>query len=122
VGADDDFGLTKSTGGLFSESEQNAAVALPLEIAADADEAKTCLLRADQIDAHRTHDIAVVYQHMRKMIGRKFVRVASVIGLARQQGSEDRVPANGVIGGPFSRRSHGPEGIALDAGDQLRVS
>jgi hypothetical protein len=122
VGIDDDLGLTESTGRLFGESEQNAAVALPLEIATDADEAKTCRLLADQIDAHRTHDIAVVYQHMGKMVRREFVRVALVIGLGRQQGSEDRIPANGVIGGPFSRRSHGPESIAFDAGDHLRVS
>jgi hypothetical protein len=27
-----------------------------------------------------------------------------------------------VIGGPFSRRSHGPESIALDTGDHSRVS
>ena len=122
MGIDDDLGLTESTGRLFGESEQNAAVALPLEIAADADEAKTCRLLADQIDAHRTDDLAVVYQHVGKMPRREFVRVALVIGLARQQGSEDRVPANGAIGGPFARRSHGPEVIALDGDDHLQMS
>ena len=122
MGVDHDLGLTESAGRLFGESEQSAAVALPLEIAADADEAKTCRLLADQIDAHRTDDLAVVYQHVGKMPRREFVRVALVIGLGRHQGSEDHIPANGVIGGPFSRRSHGPESIALDTGDHSRVS
>ena len=69
-----------------------------------------------------TDDLAVVYQHVGKMPRRECVRVALVIGLARQQGSEDRVPANGAIGGPFARRSHGPEVIALDGDDHLQMS
>src|SRR6266516_3196999 len=122
VGVDHDLGLTESTGRLFGESEQSAAVALPLEIAADADEAKTCRLLADQVDAHRTADLAVVYQHVGTMPRRELLCVVLVLGQARQQGSEDRVPANGVIGGPFARRSYGPEIIALDGDDDLQVS
>src|SRR5262245_33627007 len=124
VGVDHNLGLTEGTGRLFGESEQSAAMASPLEIAADADEAKTCLLLADQIDAHahRTDDLAVVDQQMGKVPRREFGRVARVIGLVRQQGSEDRIAANGVIGAPFARRSHGPEMIALDSGGHLRVS
>jgi len=37
---------------LFGKSEQNAAVALPLNIAPDADEAKACLVLPDDVDAH----------------------------------------------------------------------
>ena len=88
MGVDHNLGLTESTGRLFGESEQSAAVASPLEIAADADEAKPCLLLADQIDAHRTDDLAVADQHMGKMPRREFGRVAFVIGLVRQKAAK----------------------------------
>jgi len=78
-------------------------VALALEIAADGDEAKTCLGGADEVDAHRAYDLAVADEHVRKMAALEFIRVVLVIGLARQQSGEDRVPANGVIGLPFVR-------------------
>src|SRR4029450_13207581 len=83
VGIDDDLGLAESTGRLFGESEQNAAVALPLEIAADADEAKTCRLLADRIDGPRTQELGVVGRARGRMVWREFVRAALVIGLGR---------------------------------------
>src|SRR5262245_23856623 len=75
MGVDDDLGLTESSGGLFRQSEQNAAVTLPLEITADTDEAKSCYLLVDQVDAYRADDLAVVNQHMGKMPRREFARV-----------------------------------------------
>src|SRR5262249_44320487 len=50
---------------------------------------------------------------MRKMVGRKLVRIVFVIRLVGQQGPEDRVPSDGVISGPFSRGTHGLQTIAL---------
>src|SRR5262245_51535661 len=77
MGVDNDLGLTESAGGLFGEFEQNAAMALPLEITADTDEAKSCHLLVDQVDAHRADDLGVVHQG--KMPRREFVRVTLVI-------------------------------------------
>ena len=88
---------------MFREPEQNAAVALALEVAANGDEAKACLGVADEVDAHRAYDLAVADEHVGKMAALEFIRGVVVIGLARQQGGEDRVPANGVIGRPFAR-------------------
>src|SRR5499433_4476396 len=64
VGVDDDLGPAKGARGLFRELEQNAAVALALKIAADGDEAKTCLGVADEVDAHRAYDLAVADEHV----------------------------------------------------------
>src|SRR5262245_31972525 len=63
MGVDDDLGPAKGARGLFRELEQNAAVALALKIAADGDEAKTCLGVADEVDAHRAYDLAVADEH-----------------------------------------------------------
>ena len=99
---------------MFREAQQNAAVALALEIAADGDEAKACLGVADEVDAHRPYDLAVADEHMRKMAALEFIRVVLVIGLARQQCGEDRIPANSVIGAPLQRRLHRPQRITLE--------
>jgi len=99
---------------LFREPEQNAAVALALEIAADGDEAKACLGVADEVDAHRAYDLAVADEHVGTMAALEFIRVVLVIGLARQQSGEDRVPANGVIGAPLLRRSRRPQRVTLE--------
>src|SRR5215813_2115538 len=114
VGVDDDLGPAEGARGLFREAQQNAAVALALEIAADGDEAKACLGVADEVDAHRSYDLAVADEHMRKMAALEFIRVVLVIGLARQQCAEDRVPANGVIGAPLQRRLYRPQRITLE--------
>jgi hypothetical protein len=63
----------------------------------DGDEAKACLGLADEVNAHRAYDLAVADEHVRKMAMLEFVRVVPVIGLARQQSAEGRVPANGMI-------------------------
>src|SRR5262249_36494791 len=108
------FGSAASEVGGFGDPEQNSAVALPLQIAADCDEAKACLGLADEIDAHRAYDLAVADEHVRKMAMLEFVRVVLVIGLVRQQSAEDRIPANGMIGAPFLRLSRRPQCVMLD--------
>src|SRR5262249_194832 len=75
VGIDDALGPAEAARGVFGEPEQNAGVALPLQIAADGDEAKACLGLADEIDAHRAYDLAVADEHVRKMAMLEFVRV-----------------------------------------------
>ena len=67
VGIDDDLGPAELARGVFGEPEQNAAVALALQIAADGDEPKACLGLADEVDTHRAYDLAVADEHMRKM-------------------------------------------------------
>src|SRR5215472_6127232 len=67
VGIDDDLGPAEAARGVFGEPEQDAAVALPLQIAMDGDEAKACLGLADEVDAHRAYDLAVADEHVRKM-------------------------------------------------------
>ena len=114
VGIDDDLGPAEAARGLFREPEQNAAVALPLQIAADGDEAKACLGLADEVDAHPAYDLAVADEHVRKMAMLEFVRVVLVIGLARQQSAEDRIPANGMIGAPLLRQSRRPQRVTLE--------
>src|SRR5262245_26236148 len=114
VGVDDDLGPAESARGLFRELQQNAAVALPLEIAADGDEAKARLVVADKVDAHRSYDLAVAEEHVRKMAVLEFIRVVLVISLTRQQSGEDRVPANGVIGAPLPRRLYRPQRITCE--------
>jgi hypothetical protein len=114
VGIDDDLGPAEAARGLFREPEQNAAVALPLQIAADGDEAKACLGLADEVDAHRAYDLAVADEHVRKVAMLEFVRVVLLIGLARQQSAEDRVPANGMIGAPLLRQSRRPQRVTLE--------
>src|SRR5262249_60075687 len=94
--------------------KQNAAVALPLQIAADRDETKACLGLADEVDAHRAYDLIVADEHVRKMTMLEFVRVALVIGLTRQQSAEDRIPANGMINAPLIRRSHRPQRVTFE--------
>jgi hypothetical protein len=111
---DDYLGSAESTRGFFRKSEQDATVASPLEIAPDGDKAETSLFLADKVDAHRSHDFVVAQEHVRTVIRREFARILLAIGLARQQGGENRVTADGVIGGPFPWRSRGPEGIALE--------
>src|SRR5262249_18316747 len=108
------FGSAASEVGVFGEPEQNAGVALPLQIAADGDEAKACLGLADEIDAHRAYDLAVADEHVRKMAMLEFVRVVLVIGLVRQQSAEDRIPANGMIGAPFLRLWRRPQCVMLE--------
>src|SRR5262249_45443646 len=93
---------------------QNAAVALPLEIAADGDEAKARLDGADEVDAHRSYDLAVAEEHVRKMAGLELIRGVLVVGLTRQQSGEDRGPANGVIGAPLLRRLYRPQRIRCE--------
>jgi len=110
----DDLGSAESMRGFFRKSEQDSAVASPLEIAPDGDEAETGLLLADKVDAHHAYDFIVAQKYVRTVIRHEFVRILFVIGLARQQGGENRVAADGVIGGPFLRRPRGPEGIALE--------
>jgi hypothetical protein len=61
--------------GVFRNPEQDAAVALPLEIAPDADQAKACPALANEIDAHYAHDFAVAQQHVWKVAGRDLVAV-----------------------------------------------
>src|SRR5262249_8585703 len=97
VGVDDDFDPAEGARGWFCEPEQNVAVALALEVAADGDEAKTCLGGADEVDAHRAYDLAVADEHVRKMAALEFIRVVLVIGFARQQGGEEAVPAAWVV-------------------------
>src|SRR5262249_24206109 len=55
----------------------------------------------------------VADEHVRKMAMLEFVRVVLVIGLARQQSAEDRIPANGGIGAPFLRQSRRPQRATL---------
>jgi|AmaraimetFIIA100_FD_contig_123_32919_length_4414_multi_5_in_0_out_0_2 hypothetical protein len=114
MGVDDYLGSAESTRGFFRKPEQDAAVASPLEIAPDGDEAETGLFLADKVDAHHAYDFVVAQEYVRTVIRREFVRILLVIRLARQQGSENRIAADGVICGPFPRRSRGPEGIALE--------
>src|SRR5215510_14891202 len=52
VGVDDDLGPAEGARGVFRELEQNAAVAVPLEVSADDDEAKPCLDVAAEVHAH----------------------------------------------------------------------
>ena len=78
-------------------------MALALEIRRMAMRRRPACVRVDEVDAHRAYDLAVADEHVRKMAGLEFVRVVLVIGLARQQSGEDRVPANGVIGLPLAR-------------------
>src|SRR5262245_10209305 len=52
VGVDENVRHAANARGLFRKSEQNAAVALPLNIATDADETKACLVLPDDVDAH----------------------------------------------------------------------
>src|SRR5262249_23538039 len=113
-GIDDDLGPAEAARGVFREPEQDAAVALPLQIAADGDEAKACLGLADEVDAHRAYDLAVADEHVRKMAMLGFVRVVLVIDLARQQSAEDRIPANGMIGAPFRWQSRRPQRVTLE--------
>jgi len=120
VGVDDDLGPAEGARGLFREPEQNAAVALPLEVAADGDEAKACLDVADEVDAHGAYDLAVAHEHVRKMAALEFIWVVLVVGVARQQRGEDRVPADGMIGRPFARWSHGLKSITREV--HLRLS
>src|SRR4029077_14757416 len=100
-GINDDLGPSEAARGVFRESEQNAAVTLPLQIAADRDEPKACLGLADEVDAHRAGDLTVADERVRKMAILEFVRVALVIGLARQQSAEDRIAPNGMINAPL---------------------
>ena len=88
-------------------------MALPLDIRPDADETKACRPLVNEIDPHCAQDLAVAQQQMRKMTGRELVRVVFVISVVRQQGGKDRAAPDGMIRGPFSRRSHGPQTIAL---------
>src|SRR6516165_3696247 len=67
VGIDNDLGPAEGARGAFRELEQNAAVALPLQIAADRDEPKACLGLADEVDAHRSYDLTVADEHVRKV-------------------------------------------------------
>jgi len=78
-------------------------MALPLDVGPDADETKARRALANEIDPHCAQDFAVAQQQVRKMVGRKLVRIAFVISLIRQQGGEDRVAPDGVVSGPFSR-------------------
>ena len=83
-------------------------------IAADRDEPKACLGLADEIDAHRAYDFTIADERVRKMAMLEFVRVVLVIGLARQQRAEDRIPVNGMINAPLLRRSHRPQRVMLE--------
>src|SRR5262249_56340674 len=67
VGVDDDLGPAEGARGLFREPEQNGAVALPLEIAADGDEAKASSGLANNVDPPRPYDLAVADEHVRKV-------------------------------------------------------
>jgi len=113
VCVDDDLGSAESTRGFFRKFEQGATMALPLDIRPDADETKACRSLVNEIDPHCAQDLAVAQQQMRKMTGRELVRVVFVISVVRQQGGKDRAAPDGMIRGPFSRRSHGPQTIAL---------
>jgi hypothetical protein len=75
LGIDDDLGAAAKARGVFRNPEQDAAVALPLEIAPDADQAKACPALANEIDAHYAHDFAVAQQHVWKVAGRDLVAV-----------------------------------------------
>jgi hypothetical protein len=107
VGVDDDLGFAEKARGIFRKPEQDAAVAMPLEIAPDAHQAKACSALPNEIDAHHAHDFPVAQQHVRKVAGRDLVAVVFVVGLARQQGGENCLPPNRMIGRLFLRRSHG---------------
>ena len=121
MGIDDDLGFAETACGVFRKSEQDAAVPLPLEIAPDAHQAKACSAWPNEIDAHHAHDFPVMQQHVWKVAGRELVGVGFVVGLAGQEGRENRLPPNRMIGRPFLRRSHGPERIAFGTGGHLRV-
>ena len=43
----------------------------------------------------------------------ELVRGVFVIGVVRQQDGKDRIPPDGVISGPFLRRSHGLQAVVL---------
>ena len=104
MGINDDLVPAEAARGVFREPQQNAAVALPLQIPADRDEPKACLGLADEVDAYRSYDFTVADERVRKVAMLEFVRVVLVIGLARQQSAEDRIPANGMINAPLLRR------------------
>src|SRR5713101_2612958 len=114
MGIDDDLGAAEGTRRLLRELEKNGAVALPLQVAADADEAKARLRGVDEVDAHGADDLAVAQEHMRETAGLEFVRVALVVGLSRQQGRKNRIPADCMIGGPLLPRMRAPQDIAID--------
>src|SRR5919204_2880997 len=122
MGIDDDLGFAETACGVFSKSEQDAAVPLPLKIAPDAHQAKACSAWPNEIDAHHAHDVPVVQQYVRKVAGRDLVGVGFVVRLAGQEGSENRLPPNRMIGRPFLRRSHGPERIAFGTGGYFLVA
>jgi len=121
VSIDDDFWSAEKARGLFRKLKQDAAMALPLEIAPDAHQAKACSAWPNEIDAHHADDFPVVQQHVRKVARRDLVGIGFIVGLAGQKGSENRLPSNRMIGRPFLRRSHGPERIAFGTGGHLRV-
>ena len=52
----------------------------------------------DEVDAHGADDLAVAHEQMGNMTGLEFVGVVFVVGLPRQQGREDRITTDGVIG------------------------
>ena len=80
VSIDDDFWSAEKARGLFRKPKQDAAVALPLEIAPDAHQAKACSAWPNEIDAHHAYDFPVVQQHVRKVARRDLVRVGFVVG------------------------------------------
>jgi hypothetical protein len=108
MGVDDDLCPAQDAHHVFSEPEQNGAVALALQVVADADQAQPRLRRVDEVDAHRTHDLAVTGQHVGEVAGLELVGIAFVVGLSRQQGRKNRIAADRVIGDPLPWRLHGP--------------
>ena len=75
-------------------------MSLALEIVADTDQAQARLRVVDEVDAHGADDLAVVHEQVGNMTGLEFVRIVFVVGLPRQQGREDRITTDGVIGAP----------------------
>ena len=105
MGVDDDLRPAVRPHRFLRQLEQNGAEALPLQVAADADQAEPRLGRVDEVDAHRAHDLAVADEHMGEVPGLELIGIAFVISLPRQQRRKDRIPADRVIGDPLMRRS-----------------
>ena len=106
--------LPKACAALLRELEQDRAVSLALEIVADADQAQARLRVVDEVDAHGADDLAVAHEQMGNMTGLEFVGVVFVVGLPRQQGREDRITTDGVIGAPVRGRLRRPQRVALE--------
>lgn len=112
VGIDHDDAAIEIARHLFGETQQHRAMALTLQVRADADEPQSCLLVVDQVDPHSAHNLAGTREDVRHVSGLGFGGVSFVVRLVWEQRREDRVAPDGVIRAPVRRRLRRPQFMA----------